>query len=126
LDKPASGDLVKLGALGAFLAWWLPVAYLAAAVAAARSSHRFKLTSWLRAPGVKLPGGAGDASKHLIGWAVDLVPLGAGGGPATEEQWRSLAASMRSWPGIWVLDHTGTGRHLHCQIGRYPLKQKTP
>jgi len=109
-------------ALGLFLAWWAPVLYLAAAVSAARAAgHACRLTSWLRAPGPVLPGGAGDASKHLVGWAVDLVPKDKG----NEAAWRGLAAFLRSWPFVYVLDHVGTARHLHVQIGRYPLKQQT-
>lgn len=111
---------VELGALGLFLAWWGPVAYLATALAHARSSgHNYRLTSWLRAPGATLPGGAGETSKHVIGWAVDIVPVDPAG-------WAGLAAALRRWPGIWVLDHVGTGRHLHVQVGRYPLKQEKP
>lgn len=124
-DQAGNRELEEAGApvaLGLFLAWFLPVAYLAAAIQAARlAGHKFRLTSWLRGA-EQLPGGSADKSKHLVGWAADLVPLDRD----NEAAWSGLAAQLRRWPGIWVLVHTGTGRHVHVQVGRYPLKQEKP
>jgi len=102
-------------AAAAFLGWWLPVAYLTLCIHAAGKRYPWRLTSWIRPAGAQLAGGAGEKSKHVLGWAVDLVPLDSA-------HWQPLAAALRAWPGIWVLDHTGTARHLHVQVGRYPIK----
>jgi uncharacterized protein YcbK (DUF882 family) len=87
--------------------WWTPVLReFAARVQSLGSVAPFRISSWLRTLSHNAEVGGATNSQHLIGTAVDLVPLGM-----STEQLASIA--QRSGLFAYVLDE---GDHVHVQL----------
>lgn len=81
------------------------IVFVAVAYRVALWLRGFKVTSWYRTPWKNEDVGGVKNSRHLIGWAFDLVP----GGPAALKKFKD------TFP-LPVGDVVDEGTHLHIEV----------
>lgn len=105
--------LIGFGVLFGF--WASGALYLWSAVQDVNSRIPLRVTQWWRAPKQKLRGSSGDKSKHLVAWGIDLVPR-------DPTKYDAALEELNKWPGVYAIAHVGTAKHIHAQLGLYPLR----